>query len=243
MKKHILKVIAFSGIIALFSCSGNQQQALEATDAQEVMEISGEASLFQANLDESIVTWIGSKPAGKHNGTINITDGSVSIQNGQVAGGSFTMDITSLRVLDMPEGSEGHTKLSGHLMSADFFDAANYAMASFEITSVEPYSSSNLVVNDEFETENKPLTESENIVENPNYWVSGNLTLRGTTKNIRFPANISIVNNQVSAAAKFNIDRTNWGLMYGDEASVADKVKDSFIYNTVNVGFELKANK
>jgi hypothetical protein len=30
--------------------------------------------------------------------------------------------------------------------------------------------------------------------------------------------------------------------MYGDEASVADKAKDRFIYNTVNVSFDLTAN-
>ena len=45
------------------------------------------------------------------------------------------------------------------------------------------------------------------------------------------------------AKAKFNIDRTNWGLMYGDEASVVDKAKDKFIYNTVNVSFDITANE
>lgn len=45
----------------------------------------------------------------------------------------------------------------------------------------------------------------------------------------------------LKALANFNINRTDWGLMYGDEASVADKAKDQFIYNTVNVGFTLEA--
>jgi accessory colonization factor AcfC len=45
----------------------------------------------------------------------------------------------------------------------------------------------------------------------------------------------------LKAKANFNINRTDWGLMYGDEAGAVDKAKDKFIYNTVNVGFELEA--
>jgi hypothetical protein len=45
----------------------------------------------------------------------------------------------------------------------------------------------------------------------------------------------------VKAVANFNINRTDWGLMYGDEAGAVDKAKDSFIYNTVTVGFQLEA--
>jgi len=41
--------------------------------------------------------------------------------------------------------------------------------------------------------------------------------------------------------AKFNIDRTNWNIKYGEEASVTDKIKDKFIYDTVNLGFTVEA--
>jgi len=46
----------------------------------------------------------------------------------------------------------------------------------------------------------------------------------------------------VSAKAGFNINRTDWGLAYGDEATAVDKAKDKFIYNTVSVNFDIKAN-
>jgi len=80
------------------------------------------------------------------------------------------------------------------------------------------------------------------MVANPTHWISGNLTLRGNTKNIKFPAAVSLRNGEVSAQAGFNIDRTQWGLSYGDEATAVDKAKDQFIYNTVNIGFDIKAN-
>jgi len=95
---------------------------------------------------------------------------------------------------------------------------------------------------EQFETENTPKGESELAPASPTHWVSGNLTMRGTTKNIKFPASVSIADGSVSAQAGFNIDRTEWGLAYGDEATAVDKTKDKFIYNTVSVSFDIKAN-
>ena len=142
----------------------------------------------------------------------------------------------------MEESNENYPKLWGHLQSADFFDAANYPQAVFELTSVEPYAAGTIEDKVEFETENTPKSDSEIAAENPTHWISGNLTMRGTTKNIKFPAYVSISNGAVEAKAGFNIDRTAWGLAYGDESNAVDKAKDQFIYNTVSVGFDIKAN-
>ena len=60
---------------------------------------------------------------------------------------------------------------------------------------------------------------------------------------IAFPAKLIVEEGIIKAEAKFNIDRTLWGVMYGDEASVADKAKDKFVYNTVNIGLILEADK
>jgi hypothetical protein len=65
--------------------------------------------------------------------------------------------------------------------------------------------------------------------------------MRGTTKNIKFPAAVTIVDGVVTAKAGFNIDRTAWGLAYGDEATAADKAKDQFIYNTVSLVLDVTA--
>lgn len=81
------------------------------------------------------------------------------------------------------------------------------------------------------------------MVTNPTHTITGNLTMRGTTKSVSFPAKVSVDANSIVAEAKFNIDRTDWNLSYGDESSVVDKAQDKFIYNTVNVGFSLVANK
>lgn len=237
-----LKLFFGLAILSLSAVAcGPKGNTVETSDAQEAAS-SENAMALVVNAENSMVTWIGSKPAGKHNGTINITDGEVSVSDNDIVAGNFTFDITSLTSLDLEEGSENYQKLTGHLMSADFFDAETHPTASFEVTGVKPFSADELMADEvQFETDNKPATLSEVMVDNPTHFISGNLTMRGTTKNITFPASVSLENGMLKAMANFNIDRTDWGLMYGDEASVADKAKDQFIYNTVNVGFELEA--
>ena len=160
-----------------------------------------------------------------------------------ITGGKFVFDITGLKIDDIEESDENYGKLYGHLQSPDFFDAENHPQAEFEVTKIETYASNDKIEDsEEFKTDNAPKKDSELISGTPTHWISGNLTMRGNTKNIKFPAVVSMNNGAVSAKAGFNIDRTNWGLMYGDESSATDKAKDQFIYNNVSVNFDIKAN-
>jgi len=237
IKSTFLFIVLTTAIIA---CSP-KGESVETSEAKKVAS-AAEAVSYSLNTDKSLVTWIGSKPAGKHNGTINISGGTLKMNGNEIVAGNFTIDITSLKDLDMA-GTDDAAKLQGHLMSADFFDAANFPEASFEITSIAGFSSAKLNVDKaEYATENTPASQSEILVNNPTHFISGNLTMRGTTKNITFPANVSVTDGLVKALANFNINRTDWGLMYGDEASAVDKAKDQFIYNTVTIGLVIEAS-
>src|SRR5690606_36712613 len=122
-----------------------------------------------------------------------------------------------LEVHDLEAGSDSHGKLTGHLQSEDFFDASNYPEATFENTAVEAFTSGDSVENkEEFASDNTPKSNQEQLVSNPTHWVSGNLTMIGTTKNIKFPAAFTVAIGTVKAQAGFNIDRTDWGLKSGD---------------------------
>jgi len=240
-----MKIINQSGLILAaalltFACS-KPADTVEATDAQEVSQAEG--STLTLNSEASKIAWMGYKPTGQHRGVIPATNGTVTVNGTEVTGGSFSFDITALEIHDLEEGTENHGKLKNHLQSDDFFDAANHPTATFEITAVEPFTAEDIVTDEEqFASENTPKANSELSPEAPNYWVSGNLTMRGTTKNIKFPATINVADGVVTAKAGFNIDRTDWGLAYGDEASVADKAKDKFVYNNVGLVLDVKAN-
>lgn len=240
MKTIKLSGLILSAALMTFACS-KPADTVEATEAQEV--VAAEGTTLSLNPDASKIGWMGYKPTGQHNGIIPATTGTVIVSGTEVTGGSFTFDITGLEIHDMEEGTEMHGKLFTHLQSEDFFDAANHLTATFEITAVEPFSADDVVTDEEqFVSDNTPKANSELAPETPNFWVSGNLTMRGTTKNIKFPAAINVADGTVTAKAGFNIDRTDWGLAYGDEATVADKAKDKFVYNNVGLVLDVKAN-
>jgi polyisoprenoid-binding protein YceI len=66
--------------------------------------------------------------------------------------------------------------------------------------------------------------------------ISGNLTLKGVTKNIEFPARITVSGNAAEAIAKFNIDRKEWGIVYAGKP-------DDLIRDAVHLGISIKAAK
>jgi polyisoprenoid-binding protein YceI len=225
--------------LLIISC-GKPGDTVETTDAQKVA--AGEGKTLNLDLATSTISWTGYKPSGKHFGKIPSTGGSIIVAGSQITGGSFTFDIPGLTIEDMEAGSEFHGKLYGHLQSADFFDAANFPTATFEITEVTPFTATDAISDKkEFSSDNTPSSDSSLSPAKPTHWISGNLTMRGTTKNIKFPASVTIANGTVAAKAGFNIDRTQWGLMYGDEAAAVDKAKDQFIYNTVSLVLDVNA--
>ena len=240
-----MKLVKFSGLflstaMLAFACS--QPSTVETSEAQEVAATEGKTLTIDPTSTQ--IGWRGYKPTGQHFGKIPTTEGTLAVNGEEITGGKFTFDITKLTVEDMEEGSEFHGKLWGHLQSEDFFDAANHPSASFEITGVEAFASTDAITDqEEFASENTPMAATALSSENPTHWISGNLTMRGTTKNIKFPASVKIENGAVIAKAGFNIDRTAWGLAYGDEATAVDKAKDQFIYNTVSLQLDLRASE
>lgn len=242
MKK--LTILSLLATVFLASCGPKTEGTdAEVSEAKEVSETSLAAASFNIDTDASKVTWIGSKPVGKHNGYIPISEGSIKLEDGAIVGGTVVIDVAGLQSVDLASDSVMKGKLEGHLLSDDFFAAGEYPKAEFVITSVEEYPADAIVEDkEEIEFEYKPASASEHIVASPTHKITGNLTMRGTTLSISFPAQVSIADNTIQASAKFNIDRTRWGLSYGEEASITDQAKDKFIYNTVNVGFDLTAN-
>jgi len=133
--------------------------------------------------------------------------------------------VIDIRSLDPEEeGDMYDNKLKPHLLSGDFFDADNFGTAKFEITGVEPY---------------KGDSKDTSIVEGANFNVSGNLTLKGETKNITFPARIDLDENTLKGKADFDINRTQWKMNYGNDKTLGDK----FISETVNIELDIQAKK
>ncbi|REE02131.1 YceI family protein [Marinoscillum furvescens] len=236
---RILSIVALV-IITVASCTQPAKDNLEATEAQRVQRIHELADHLAIDTTNSVVTWIGSKPTGQHNGIIALDSGTVSIYQDTLVAAFIRINISSLQVMDI-EDPDKNQKLKTHLLSDDFFHESAHPFASFEVTDISTYDST-LVASDQeqYPSEFAPAKLSEFMVASPTHIVSGNLTMRGTTKNISFPAKIERESKRYVIEAKFNIDRTDWKLSYNSEANVVDKAKDRFIYNTVNAGIYLE---
>ncbi len=211
-----------SAVILLAACN-NAPDGDKAiiTDTQVVENTEGTTYGIDTS---TTITWTGAKPTGTHVGTFKVNDGSLVVKDNSLVGGAFTIDVNSLNNLDMAGDAENKGKLEGHLKSADFFDAAKYPTAKFEITSVEPYVGGSSV---------------ETLTAGATHIIKGNLTLKDSTKNISFPANIAITANSATATADFNIDRTQWGMNYKGPNNPQDWV----INKEVNIKLAISAAK
>ena len=90
---------------------------------------------FEVVAAESNVDWVGKKVTGAHNGTIDVKEGEVILNDGKLESGTFIIDTTSIKILDVTD-PETNAQFWGHLASDDFFSLDKYPEATLNITSV-----------------------------------------------------------------------------------------------------------
>jgi polyisoprenoid-binding protein YceI/rhodanese-related sulfurtransferase len=145
--------------------------------------------------DKSRLEWAGRNICKKHWGTIDISGGEVVVKDGLVTGGFVTIDMRSIMNCDLAD-QDLNRLLIRHLMSDDFFDVEHFPTAGFEILHCE--------------------AARGGTPGSPNYCMKGVLTIKGTSKELTFPAMIAPgENGSIQAQACLSIDRTEWNITYG----------------------------
>lgn len=211
-----LLLISVLSVLILTGCGG-AKNAVETLEAEEVVTPEGEVTTIELNTT-SQVAWEGSALGKKHNGIMQNVTGNILVdETKQIVGGAFEIDMTSIRVLDLKD--KNAEQLTNHLSSEGFFDVENYPTATFTITNIEP-------------TDNEGFTHT----------VSGNLEMKGETKNISFDANISEGSGVYAATAEFEIDRTEWGVneMSGKFFS---ELGDEAVSDAITLRLDLEASQ
>lgn len=216
-----LSVLFIAIIASTISCKGEQKNKTEGEAAQEVKEAPATAVLYKTDAASSTIEWVGSKPAGKHNGTIKLISGSFEVENELLKSGSFVIDMNSITVLDLEgeekAGLEGHLKGQGEGKEDHFFNVAKHPKAVFEITGMSS--------------------------RNNKTFLDGNLTIKETKKNISFPFTIKTSGNDLSLETEtFTINRTQWGVNYGSK-SIFENLGDKFINDDIELKIVVKATK
>lgn len=174
---------------------------------------------ISVNVDtaESYIVWKGYKVTGSHYGKVMIKNGELTFDEaGALTGGGFDIDMTTITCEDL-EG-EWNQKLVGHLKSDDFFGVEKFPTAKFIITEVV--------------SRGKP----------GEYKIVGNLTIKETTKPIKFNTVITEEGGKRVATADITIDRSEYNVRYGS-GSFFDNLGDKTIYDEFELSVNLVAGK
>jgi polyisoprenoid-binding protein YceI len=217
MKQIRTAVVAIAVLTLLASCGSRiEGDRVASGDALEEQILVGDKQLT-VDIQESFLEWTGSKPTGKHDGTVLLREGTIDLSDGNLIGGRFVLEMNTIKVLDI-EDPETNEKLRSHLVHEDFFNVDSFPTATFVITGVE-------------------AVQGENIT----HRISGNLTMRGVTRSIAFNAHVKTDEHVFSATTpKFILNRAEWNVRYGSRSFFND-LKDNFVHDDIGLKINLTA--
>lgn len=174
------------------------------------------AVTFNVDVKKSTLAWHGKKVTGEHNGTVELNKGNLIFDGKNLTGGFIEVDMASIKNLDVAD--EGYrNKLVSHLKSDDFFNVEKYPTTTLKITKVTPKGGTN-------------------------YDVTGDLTVRGKTAPVTFPATVTLDGNNATATATVVVDRSKYDVKYGSK-SFFENIGDKMIYDEFDLKVKLVATK
>jgi polyisoprenoid-binding protein YceI len=207
-----MKKIAFVGALAVYaffwSCEKNEDIV---------------ANTYKLDETKSVAEWKGHLRTGYFNeGAITVQSENLTVQDGKVSGGVFTIPVSSIVNYNLPTDSVKHL-LVHHLQSADFFNMAVHPNITYTITNVTSYSGT-----------------SSGSINGANYLVNGDLTMLGKTNAVSFPAKIELNGNELKAEGTLKVDRTKWGITYASDPTLPDA---NFIQPDIDIHLKLIGSK
>ena len=175
-----------------------------------------EDQMYAIDNKQSLITWKGSMKLSaekKHVGYISVSKSELWMENNQLVGGNVQIDMNSMEYADK---KDKNTPIH-HLKSEDYFDVKRFPNATIEIAKVD-------VVN-------------ANTIN-----ITGYLTIKSSTRQVKFPATVSFKNGVFKADAMVSIDRTLWGITYR-AAMFYEKIADYTVSNEIDFIIKIVAKK
>lgn len=205
-----LKISFFIISVLFFGCRGPVKE----DDNNNVSASSvqaGNKKYLAIDTKQSVVTWKGSNLAGSnsHTGFIYIPKGELKVENEQLIGGTVEVDMNTIE----DEKHQSNNGLVDHLKEPDFFDVKKFPLSIFIITKAEP-------------------------INGVNKKITGNLTIKGITHSISFPAKVEIKNGITKLNARLVIDRTKWNIRY-KSGKFYDLLADQTISDSIEFDINL----
>ena len=204
-------------VIAPHISEGGHHATTDADHSQATEILVNDGSLQDGTFaygSESVLRWNASKVGGSHYGNVYISNGTIEIKNGKIVGGTMTVNMQSIQVLDI-ENQEDKMKLEGHLRSEDFFAVDAFPEA---IISLQP-------------------AEYEGMEQN----VVAEITIKGITKEVPMLISLSPFDDGLMISSSIMIDRTEFGIQY--KSKKFDSLLDNFIYDEFEVKAKIDSKR
>jgi polyisoprenoid-binding protein YceI len=176
---------------------------------------------YRVDIDRSLIEWAGRNPNTKHDGSIGLASGTITVRDGRPTG-AFTIDMTRIENRSLA-GDDLQPVLIDHLMSDDFFFTARFPAATFTIRDGRPRDNAHLSA--------------------PNMDIQGELTLRGVKAGLDFAATVvQAADGTITARAQFDMDRTRWQIIYGS-ARFFEHLGMHLVFDHISIDVKIVAVK
>ncbi|MBD1396933.1 YceI family protein [Pontibacter sp. JH31] len=220
MKKTAI-LASMAAALFFTACSDNTSTTTETNAISTETVDAAEGEAYAVIPAESELTWNGKKVGGEHTGNINLQNGQLLVADNEVVGGEFTIDMNSITNTDLTD-AKYNSDLVGHLKSDDFFGVEQHPTATFKINRISPI--------------------ADAAAGQPNYNVEGDLTVKGKTHPVSFPATVTVENGIASAKGEVIVDRAKYDVRYGSK-SFFDNLGDKVIDDNFTVSLDITAKK
>ncbi len=217
--------------LLISSCSEAPKNEDSRINESLVVKNSNEAEQdYQIDSVRSFISWTGTNSSISHYGMFHIDHGFLIMKDSAISGGEIYISLKNINILDLKDNPAESNRLSSLMDSKNFFDIQHFPLAKFEIDSVKAIT---------IPVENR-VKSNKDISDFPTDSIFGNLTIKGISKPIKFPAKIDMRYFSIQSSANFSINRRNWNLQAMGFAARNDN--DGELPDSIQVGFDIIAN-
>ena len=204
-----IALVVILGIVLITNLPENPAKDLpRAQDWNEqttpALQKQSDAAITYIFSEDSTIGFTASKITRSHDGGFKSFEGSFALDGEQLVGEDNQI------VIQMDSLWSDSGRLTGHLKSPDFFEVETYPEASFKITAV--------------------IKGPDNAA----YTLTGEFTLHGVAKSIKFPATITQEGDNLRLKSEFVINRKDYGIVYPGRPD--DLIRDEVVIRLDMIG-------
>jgi polyisoprenoid-binding protein YceI len=213
--KLSITYLILTNTLLFFGCRGPVKEENKNNASTSPLSLHiGNKKYFIIDTKESVVNWKGAMEIGSnsHSGYVDISKGELRVENGELIGGTVEVNMNTIK----DEKRRDDSGLIQHLKDPDFFDVKNFPISTIILSKAASSTGGNNV--------------------------TGDLTIKGITHPVNFPAKIEVKDGIAKMDGKLVIDRTKWDIRY-KSGKFYDNLANEAISDSIEFNIKIIARK